>query len=173
MAIQDLGALGELIGAVAVLATLIYLAIQTRQARIAAEQTLKFAELQASRAVMAGYSQSRSLLLSDPRISDAIAKVNAGEILSDAERIQLAVVFEDLFIASAFSYLSSRASGAVHSSEADIDYIVLLLRENPGLISEWRRVENIVRKMSAEYVTSVNLQLETNNGTVNQLESDA
>ena len=31
MTIQDLGALGELIGSVAVLATLIYLTLQTRQ----------------------------------------------------------------------------------------------------------------------------------------------
>ncbi len=31
MTIQDLGALGELLGSVAVLATLIYLALQTRQ----------------------------------------------------------------------------------------------------------------------------------------------
>ena len=172
MSIQDLGALGEVFGAVAVLATLVYLAIQTRQARIAAEQTLKFAEFQASRAVMAGYSHSRSLLLSVPRISDAMAKVNAGEILSDSERIKLAVVFEDLFIASAFSYLCSRASGAVHSSEADIDYIVLLLRENPGLVNEWRRVENIVQKMSAEYVRLVNLQLEITNRIPNALNSD-
>jgi hypothetical protein len=37
MSIQELGSLGELIGAVAVLATLVYLAIQTRLTRIASE----------------------------------------------------------------------------------------------------------------------------------------
>ena len=35
LTIQDLGALGELLGAVAVLATLIYLALQTRQNTLA------------------------------------------------------------------------------------------------------------------------------------------
>ena len=42
-----LGAIGELVGAVAVLLTLIYLAVQTRLARIASEETRKLVALEA------------------------------------------------------------------------------------------------------------------------------
>ena len=47
MTFQELGAIGELIGGLAVLLTLLYLAIQTKQARIAAEETANFAAIQA------------------------------------------------------------------------------------------------------------------------------
>ena len=45
LTIQDLGALGELLGAVAVLATLIYLALQTRQNTMAIGAQLDAARL--------------------------------------------------------------------------------------------------------------------------------
>ena len=48
MNIQDLGSLGELVGAFAVVFALIYLAIQTRQARIAAEESAKHSQIQAT-----------------------------------------------------------------------------------------------------------------------------
>ncbi len=51
MTVQDLGSIGEIIGAVAVLFTLIYLSLQTRQARLAAEETAKFASLQATHSI--------------------------------------------------------------------------------------------------------------------------
>ena len=160
MSIQDLGALGEIIGGIAVIVTLVYLAIQTRQSRIAAEQTAKFAELQATRAVMDGYTNARSLWLSNPAVTEALAKANANEVLSESEKIQLSVVFEDLFVASAFAYLSSRASATRHASTADTNYLVLLFEENPGLLHEWHRIESIVRDVSGEFVDKVNKQME-------------
>ena len=45
MTIQDLGALGELLGSVAVLATLVYLAMQTRQNTLAISAQLDTARL--------------------------------------------------------------------------------------------------------------------------------
>ncbi len=49
MSIQDLGAIGELVGSIAVLATLIYLAIQTKHARAANEANIQWQRATASR----------------------------------------------------------------------------------------------------------------------------
>ena len=51
MTIQDLGALGELLGSVAVLATLIYLALQTRQNAMAISAQLDAAVVTANQGV--------------------------------------------------------------------------------------------------------------------------
>ncbi len=48
LTIQDLGALGELLGSVAVLATLVYLALQTRQNTMAISAQLEAAALSAN-----------------------------------------------------------------------------------------------------------------------------
>ena len=48
MSIQELGSMGEFVGAIAVLITLIYLSIQTRLTRRAAEETANFASSQAT-----------------------------------------------------------------------------------------------------------------------------
>ncbi len=62
MTIQDLGALGELLGAVAVLATLIYLALQTRQNTMAIAAQLDAAQISATQHVMLTAATSTELL---------------------------------------------------------------------------------------------------------------
>ena len=49
MSIQELGALGEFVGSIAVLATLVYLAIQTRHTRAANEASIQWQRANASR----------------------------------------------------------------------------------------------------------------------------
>ena len=59
MSFQELGSLGELVGALAVLATLVYLAMQTRQTRIAAEQSAYFSQNQATIGTVEMYRRRR------------------------------------------------------------------------------------------------------------------
>ena len=61
LTIQDLGALGELLGSVAVLATLIYLALQTRQTRLAIGTQLDAATMLARQEGLFLMSTSREL----------------------------------------------------------------------------------------------------------------
>ncbi len=62
MTIQDLGALGELLGSVAVLATLIYLALQTRQNSAAIAAQLDAARLSAVQEINLAAATSPELL---------------------------------------------------------------------------------------------------------------
>jgi hypothetical protein len=160
MSIQDLGAIGELIGAVAVIVTLVYLAIQTRQSRIAVEQTAKFAGLQATNSAMDNYTQWRALLLSDSRFSALLVKANNGSDLTEEQRIQLSAIFDELFLAGAFSYLSSHTSGSLHPTTADVDYLTSYLGENPSGLREWQRMRFTVEKISPEFAVAMDRSLE-------------
>jgi hypothetical protein len=70
MTIQDLGALGELLGSVAVLVTLIYLAFQTRQNTMAISAQLDAARISAVQGINLAAATSTELLeaLNEDRI---------------------------------------------------------------------------------------------------------
>ena len=80
---QVLGNVGEFVGAIAVVATLLYLAIQVRDAG----RSSKFAAVQASRETrIAWFSSGRD----SPHLSAIQAKVLAGEALEAEDEIRLA-----------------------------------------------------------------------------------
>jgi len=160
MSIQDLGAIGELVGAVAVIATLIYLAIQTRQSRIAVEQTAKFAGLQATATLMGNYNHWRELLLSNSEFASILVKANKGADLSEEEKIQLAAIFQELFLAGAFAYLSSQKSGSLQPVSSDVDYLIGYLRENPSGVEIWHKFKSTVQKVSPEFAAAIDRSLE-------------
>ena len=66
LTIQDLGALGELLGSVAVLVTLIYLALQTRQNTMAIAAQLDAARIGTVMTV-------NSLPITSPELAEALA----------------------------------------------------------------------------------------------------
>lgn len=86
-----LSAIAELVGAVAVVSTLIYLSIQTRQARIASERAVYYSELQANVSTVDMYSRWRTYLQS-PSLLETISKANSGENLSFEERTRLHIL---------------------------------------------------------------------------------
>jgi len=149
MSFQDLGSLGEVVGAIAVLATLVYLAIQTRETRIAAEETAKFAGLRATHSIVNLYVEARRTLLDH---KDLIAKANSGAELSEPERFALSIIFHDLFYGAAYSFASAASSGSVHSETGDIEYFALLLSNNPSALDEWSRMKHNVAKMGPGFV---------------------
>ena len=84
-----IGATGEIIGAIAVVATLIYLSIQTQQSRKAAEETAKYSELQHSGNLVNLYSRWRSMLLANPELLGVLQKSKRNDELSAEEESQL------------------------------------------------------------------------------------
>ena len=82
LTIQDLGALGELLGAVAVLATLIYLALQTRQNNLAIA-----AQLDA--AVMAARQNGFLSAATSSEMVEAITEDTALDITTNQLRLAL------------------------------------------------------------------------------------
>ena len=71
---EVLGAVAEIVGAAAVLITLIYLSVQTRMTRIAAEETSKHATQQATNSTVEMYSRWRSMALNGADVSGILSK---------------------------------------------------------------------------------------------------
>ncbi len=82
MTIQDLGALGELLGSVAVLATLVYLAMQTRQNTLAISAQLDAAAI--------GTTQNAILLAAtSSELAEAMREDIAGDITTNQMRLAM------------------------------------------------------------------------------------
>ena len=79
MNIQDLGSIGELVAAIATLATLVYLAVQMRKNTAATRST---ALLEIQRDV-------RSMLNADPETNNLLARMFEGEPLNSSEQALL------------------------------------------------------------------------------------
>ncbi len=78
LTIQDLGALGELLGSVAVLVTLVYLAFQTRQNTMAIEAQLDAARISAS--LQVGLTHATSTELQEALLEDRIDPPSINEV---------------------------------------------------------------------------------------------
>lgn len=161
MTLSELGSLGELIGAIAVLATLAYLAIQTRQARVAAEETAKFAGLEATHAMLDLYFDWRRTLFSNPEHKEIVAKANLGQDLTEAERFALSFLFHDLFFAAAYSNINAESGGSIHDVGSDVEYVVWILRDNPCAVKEWDRVKSMVASLDPQFVAQVDSLVDT------------
>ena len=78
LTIQDLGALGELLGSVAVLATLVYLALQTRQTNVAIGAQLDAAVIAARQNIFMSAATSSELV--EAIREDSIADGTANQV---------------------------------------------------------------------------------------------
>ena len=153
-----IGAVAELVGAAAVLATLIYLAVQTTLTRKAAEQTAKFGLHQATKEVLETYSRWRSQLIGTPELARILMKAR-GEALSDEEQLLFSAYFEELFYAASISFLSAIEGASLQSEDADVDNIVSVLRANPRALGDWDRHRDIVANVCREFVDRVDQSL--------------
>ena len=140
--------------------TLAYLAVQTKQARIAAETTAKYAGLQATHSIIDIYAKWRSSLLSNPAYPEIIAKANRNEPLTDSERIVLSLIFHDLFYGASYSFSSAESDGSIHEAPADVEYVVRILGEMPCAQSEWQSWKLNVARMNSNFVNIVDAELE-------------
>ena len=158
-----LGAIAELVGAVAVVSTLIYLSIQTRQAINASERAAYYAGLQANVSTVDMYSRWRTYLQSTPLL-EAISKANTDEDLSSEEQIRLSAAFDELFVAAAGAHLNSVKPGSLYEAKADIKYLVSVFDTIPCAWGEWVRIRNMVNDVSPELVHAVDDYISGKNG---------
>ena len=78
MSIQDLGALGELVAAIATIVTLLYLALQIRRNTKAQIAATEFSSDERNQQYMLAFMQ-------DPAIAELVLRGNAGERLSSID----------------------------------------------------------------------------------------
>ena len=159
MSLAELGSLGEFVSAIAVLVTLVYLAIQTRQSRIAAEETASFARLNHTHGLVTLYSWWRQTILNNPDISDALLLASKKEQLSEEQKHRLSTLFEEFFFTAVFSYESQVSGGSIvidaESTSPDIAYLEMILRKYPIAVNEYQRLRNKGLQYGPNFVSLV------------------
>ncbi len=112
MTIQDLGALGELIGSVAVLATLVYLTLQTRQNTMAIGAQVDAARVNASLNVNLSVASSGELLkaLEEDLTDASTATIN---------EVRLGSIFRAVFYNFQWQFVQGRRGLLPTYSEED------------------------------------------------------
>lgn len=139
MDLMELGAIGELVGGVAVIGSLIYLALQVRQSNEHARQTLELERSQANREMSGHFAEVFGSLRDAGLMSLVRRAMSDWSALSRSEQGQVAAWVGALHIHTVSTFLA-RQQGLMDEDFADawIDWYVSYLK-TPGLTEWWSR----------------------------------
>ena len=110
MTLQDLGAIGELVGGIAVVITLIYIAVQLRQNN----RLLRFSMMDF---VATSNDWEASKLIDDPNLAALLLKMNADQTLTESEALIAGTYLGRVLSHQGQAYLRAREVG--HEIYAD------------------------------------------------------
>jgi len=112
MSIQEWAAIAEIVGAVAVVASLIYLAVQIRQNTRGLSMSLKSTELAAfERNVEAG-NRIREIFILNPEVSELFARGKSSYTdLSSSDKIRFGMLLSNVFSAFQGAYIRQLTYG--------------------------------------------------------------
>jgi hypothetical protein len=148
-----ISSVSEIVGAVAIVVTLAYLANETRQSRLAAAVggTMAAQEL---------FSRWRRALLENSDLANISAKASFGGPLTEAERIQFQFLCDELFLAATASYLNGQQSNAAYESGAEVEYLMRIIERIPGIRGEWAQNKDMAGLVAPDLVASLDTRLE-------------
>jgi hypothetical protein len=140
-----IGAVGEVLGAIAVVTTLLYLASQTKHTRLAVESAGNLGTAEA-------HSRFRQALMTNPQLAALLAKANENPNVTEAERIQLQMLFFDVFIACVIGFTTQSTTDV---QRTDVIFLAEFLNENPYGKIEWERRRNQMELLVPEFCNEV------------------
>ena len=157
MTLQDLGAIGELVGGLAVVLSLVYIAFQVRQNSRQIDQNSR--QLEASMYFASGEAFSRwwSLVIQDERLADLWNRGLAGETLSSTDRLRFHGMASVLFNAWENNFHQEQI-GVHHRGTLEIGSPVLSrLLGSPGVRAWW--VREARRNFTPEFIRAVETRI--------------
>ena len=137
MSIQDWGAIGEIVGAIAVVASLIYLAVQIRQNTRQISLTLEASKLAAFEQNVESGNRARELLITDPAVAELFLKGVADyRNLPSTDKFRCNMLFRNLLSAIQGGFVRQLTLGGdpedFHATEKLLDPLL----KSPG-IRQW------------------------------------
>ncbi|MFT4562642.1 MAG: hypothetical protein ACI9BW_002388 [Gammaproteobacteria bacterium] len=141
---EAISTIAEIVGALSVIVTLIYISIQTRLSRIAVEETSEHAVMQGFNAQQNMYSEWRRTVLSSPEITNVLVKTRTDENLTDKEQVLFSTYFQELFYTAVTFYRSVLRHTTGYENEGDVTHLLSIMEPNLRSIGEWRNVEHVV-----------------------------
>lgn len=146
MDLTHLAQFGEFIGGVAVLVTLVYLALQLRHSN-------QIAMAEAVRDTVQTLSTYRQMLV-DEHLSGVWAKARQDEELSPKERVQIRAVMSELIYASFAGYINPRSSGGIAEADSEAVFSELVASEIGSSIVLRAAWSDLERELRAFNVTA-------------------
>lgn len=135
--LEALGNLGDFIGGIAVVATLIYLAIQLRQNTAQLQRSAQLAGIDSRDTTFEAFSRFRTQIVSSPEVAALYLKGMADlGSLDLAERLRFGMLAEELFYILQTSLTRHNAVTRVGELEARELGVDVILR-SPGITQWW------------------------------------
>ena len=137
MSIQDWGAIGEIIGALAVVASLIYLAVQIRQNTRQISLSMDSAKLAAFERNVESGNRMREILILNPEVAELFISAMADyQSLSVTQKLRCDMLFRNMFSTLQGGYIRQLTVGGDPSGFEGPREVVDALLGSPG-IRDW------------------------------------
>jgi hypothetical protein len=150
--LEDLGNLGDFLGGIAVIATLIYLAIQIRQNTMQIAKNSETMRLSFENEARSELDTFRSSIAADELLSSIWIRGLADEELDPAELHRF-----DLLLMNVVAMLTAQFhahQSDLYDLERRIPYFALVAA-SPGFRRFWDRTQSVVREDVHEYISSL------------------
>ena len=155
LSIQDWGAIGEIVGAIAVVASLIYLAVQIRQNTRQISLNLESSKLAAFEQNVESGNRAREVLITNPAVAELFLKGLVDyRNLPATDRFRCNMLFRNLLSAIQGGYIRQLTLGGDPEQFSGTAKMLDSLLENPGIHQWLEDVEPDWRPEFAELVAS-------------------
>lgn len=155
MSIQDWGAIGEIVGALAVVASLIYLAVQIRQNTRQISLSLESSKLAAFEQNVESGNRSREVLISNPEVAELFLKGLADyRNLPPTDRFRCNMLFRNLLSAIQGGYIRHLTVGGDPEKFEGTRKTLDSLLKSPGIRQWLDEIEPDWRPEFADFVAS-------------------
>lgn len=160
MTIMELGALGEFIGAIAVVATLVFLALEVRHGAKTIEETNRLERIAAIDRHNDSISRWRGRLME----SEALAKIWIAafndEAMNDSDRLRLQNMYIDFMNTQRANFARAKAVGEDGLARLSALSIANETFGSRMLMSRWDEARSWMQLVAAEFVSAVDAEME-------------
>ena len=165
---EAIGAIGEIVGAIAVVVSLAYLAVQIRQNTNQVAEQIKALKLEGHNAAANDHARFRQSIIQSPQVASLYRRGKASYVnLSPDEQAQVSELFRDYFWASANMQLRNLQSGSIDDSLWDIAAASLRpYLENDGIRQWWGESKGEFPEDFVEIVDRLALEIAGNRSDV-------
>ena len=154
MSIQDWGAISEIVSALAVVASLIYLAMQIRQNTRQISLTLESAKLAAFERTVESSNHAREILITNPEVAELFLKgLSDYRNLPPSEKFRCNMLFRNVLSAFQGGYIRQLTTGGDSAQLEGTRKALNILLKNPGIRQWLGEVETDWRPEFVDFVT--------------------
>ena len=157
--LQVLGSVGEFVGAIGVVITLIFVAVQVSHSRQAMEQMTAQRQADAVRTFSDSISGWMMEVFGNPELADLVVRGRAGQPLDDLEWERFMAVASQFFVHNRLVYVAAMAAGNEGQGNMTVQGTAFNIAEYPGMARVWReRLRQLTRMVAPDFVAAVDAE---------------